>query len=130
MGPDKSATDFFVRSQPPGKDRLEGKYCRKQHPTEDGGASEIEVVPLRLFAGQYWWVEVDRGKSHGDWTRSSLEVVAWTKDGEHQAMSTEEIADALDDGARVTAFGGPFASRQEAELRMDLYWDAVIGHDD
>ena len=120
MGPER--TYFFARS--------DGKFCRKQIPPEDGGTSEGEAVPLGSFAGKFWWVEVDRGARNVDVMHSAREVVAWTKEGQHQTMSTEEIADAVDQGLPVRAFGGPFNTRDEASRRMDLYWDSVMGHEE
>ena len=121
---------FFTRSQPTGTDRLEGKFCRQQIPPHDGGTSEAEAIPLQSFAGQFWWVEVDRGALNTDIRSSAREVAAWTKEGQHQTMATEEIADTLDKGVPVRAFAGPFATREEASRRMDIYWDAMMGHED
>jgi hypothetical protein len=122
-------TDFFLRSQPSGIDRLEGKYCRKRFQAEHEGPSEAEAIPLKMFAGQFWWVVVERGDLAIG--QSPRDVAGWTNEGQHQVMVTEEIADTLDNGLSVQAFGGPFVSRRQAELRLDLYCDAVImGHDD
>jgi hypothetical protein len=122
-------THFFTRPRQEGMDRLEGKYSTKQIGAAPDGTSQAEGLPLKTFAGQFWWVVVDRG--HLGIADSPREVVGWTSEGQHQVMLTEEIADTLDAGLAVQALGGPFTSRREAELRLDLYCDAVImGHDD
>ena len=77
--------------------------------------AEEGVVPLRRYAGQYWWVDV-REKNRN----ASI----------HETLSTEQIAEALDRGAGVVAIRGPYSSLKEASDRMEDYWEALMGYDD
>jgi hypothetical protein len=112
---DRRSTYFFVQPGASGKDRLEGKYASWQPPREDQSVTEEGAVPLRRYAGQYWWVEVREGNRKG---------------GRHEALSTEQIAEALDRGAGVVAIRGPYSSLKEASDRMEDYWEAIMGVDD
>ena len=112
---DRRATYFFVQSGDSGKNRLEGKYASWQPPGEGQRAAEEGVVPLKRYAGQYWWVEVREENRKG---------------GLHQGLSTEQIAEALDRGASVVAIRGPYSSVKEASDRMENYWEAIMGCDD
>ena len=105
---------FFVQTETSGKDRLEGKYACRQPPIENQSITEEGVDPLRRYAGQYWWVEV-REKNR--------------KGGRHKALSTEQIAETLDHGARVVAIRGPYSSLKEASDKMEDYWEAIMGGD-
>ena len=115
MDPERSETYFFTGSPRSGENCLEGKYASKRPVPEDTSAPDTDAVPLERFAGQYWWVEVSEG-------RNNLY--------EDKVLSTSEIANALDRGARVTASRGPFCSREVAEQRMEIYWEAIMGYDD
>ena len=112
---DRRSTYFFVQLGASGKDRLAGKYTSLQPPREDQSAAEEGAVPLRRYAGQYWWVEVREGNRKGRI---------------HKALSTEQIAEALDRGAGVVAIRGPYSSLKEASDRMEDYWEAIMGDDD
>jgi hypothetical protein len=74
-----------------------------------------EGVPLTRYAGQFWWVQV-RDKDRNAST--------------HRALSTEQIAEALDRGAGVVAIRGPYSSLKMATDRMEDYWEAIMGYDD
>ena len=111
----RRSTYFFVQPGALGKDRLEGKYACRQPPRENQSVAEEGVVPLRRYAGQYWWVEVREENRKG-----SI----------HKALSTEQIAEALDRGAGVVAIRGPHSSLKEASDRMEDYWEAIMGDDD
>lgn len=112
---DKRATYFFVQPVGSGKNRLEGKYTSWQPPREGQSATEEGVVPLKRYAGQFWWVEV-REKNR--------------KGSQHKGLSTEQIAGALDRGASVVAIRGPYSSLKEASDRMENYWEAIMGYGD
>ena len=120
MGPER--TYFYKKSEPASDDRLDGKFYYVSEHRDDHGSP---AHPLKAVAGKYWWVEVDRG-FRLDIRSSPPEIVAWTDEGEHQTMSTAEIAQALDSGFRVRAYGGPYETWDESSRRMDLYWDAMI----
>ena len=98
---------FFIQPSASGKDRLEGKYACRQPPGKNQSVAEESVVPLRHYAGQYWWVEMREENRKG---------------GIHKALSTEQIAEALDCGAGVVAIRGPYSSLKEASDRMEDYW--------
>lgn len=114
MLPNRS-TYFFAQPGASGKDCLEGKYTCRQPPRENQSVAEEGVVPLRRYAGQYWWVQVRGGNRKG---------------GIHKALSTEQIAEALDRGAQVVAIRGPYSALKEASDRMEDYWEAIMGDDD
>ena len=97
----KRSAYFFVQLGASGKDRLEGKYVCRQPPRENQSVAKEGVIPLRRYAGQYWWVEVRQENRKG---------------GRHKAMSTEQIAEALDRGARVVAIRGPHSSLKEGMM--------------
>ena len=108
-------TYFFVQPGASGKDRLEGKYACGQPPHENQRIAEEDAVPLGHYAGQYWWVEVREENR---------------KAGLHKALSTEQIAEALDRVAAVVAIRGPYSSLKEASDGMVDYWEMVMGSDD
>ncbi len=111
----RRSTYFFIQPGASGKDRIEGKYACRQPPRENQSVTEEGVVPLRRYAGQYWWVEV----------REENRKVAI-----HKALSTEQIAETLDRGTGVVAIRGPHSSLKEASDRMEDYWEAIMGDDD
>ena len=112
---DRRTTYFFVQPGGSGKNRLEGKYASWQPLREGQSAIQEGVVPLKRYAGQYWWVEVRKENRKG---------------GLHEGLSTEQIAEALDRGASVVAIRGPYSSLKEASDRMENYWEAIMGYDD
>jgi hypothetical protein len=109
------STYFFVQPGSLSKDLLEGKYACRQPPGENQSVAKEGAVPLRRYAGQYWWVQVREGNRKGS---------------THHALSTEQIAEALDRGATVVAIRGPYSSLKEASDRMEDYWEAIMGGDD
>ena len=112
---DRRTTYFFVQPMDSDKNRLEGKYASWQPPREGQSVAEDGVVPLKRYAGQFWWVELREENRKG---------------GLHQGMSTEQIANALDRGASVVAIRGPYFTLKEALDRMENYWEAIMGWDD
>jgi hypothetical protein len=66
-------------------------------------------VPLRRFAGQYWFVELPGGK--------------------HMALSTEEIAARLGDRT-IRSISGPFPSRDEALQSLERYWEMLMDQEE
>ena len=109
------STYFFIQQGVSGKDRLEDKYACWHPLGENQSVAEEGVVPLRRYAGQYWWVEMYEENRKG---------------GEHKVLSTEQIAEALDCGAGVVAIRGPYCSLKEASDRMEDYWETIMGGDD
>jgi hypothetical protein len=108
-------TYFFIHPGVLGKDPFEGKHASYRPPRENLSIVEEDAVPLRHYAGQYWWIEVHKGNKKG---------------GMHKAISTEQIAEALDRGDRVVAIRGPYPSLREVSNRMEDYWEAIMGDDD
>jgi len=108
----KRSTYFFFQPGASGKDRFEGKYACKHPLRENQSVAKEGIVPLRRYAGQYWWVEM-REKNR--------------KGVRHKALSTEQIAEALDCGTGVVAIRGPYSSLKEASDRMEDYWEAILG---
>ena len=102
-------TYFFALSEHAVTDSLEGKFASSLPPGGEETASE-EAVPLRRFAGQYWFVELPGG--------------------EHKALSTEEVADTLKDGRTARSISGPFATRDEAAQSLERYWEMIMDSDD
>jgi hypothetical protein len=100
-------TYFFSRSQGTRKDPLEGKFASSESPSTQAPAEE--AVPLSTFAGLYWFVELD---------------------GKHEALSTEEVANAMDGGGTVRATSGPFPTREEAAQSLERYWEMSMDDDD
>lgn len=115
MQENRRRTYFFVHPGALGKDLFEGKYASYRPLRGDQNIVEEDAVPLRRYTGQYWWIEVHEGNKKG---------------GMHKAISTEQIAEALDRGDRVVAIRGPYPSLKEASDRMEDYWEAIMGNDD
>lgn len=111
----RRSTYFFVQPGAFRKGRLEGKCACRQPPRENQSVAEEGFVPLRRYAGQYWWVEV-----HEEDRKGRI----------HKALSTEQIAEALDRGDGVVAIRGPRSSLKEASDRMEDYWEAIMGDAD
>jgi hypothetical protein len=109
------ARTFFPQPGASGKDRLEGKYACRQPPRESQSVAKEGAVPLRRCAGRYWRVKACDENSKG-----SI----------YEALSTEQIAEALDRGAEVVAIRGLHSSLKEASNRMEDYWEAIPGGDD
>ena len=102
-------TYFFARSEHTATDPLEGKFASSLPPGGEETASE-EPVPLKRFLGQYWFVELPGGK--------------------HKALSTDEVADALNGGGTARSISGPFATRDEAAQSLERYWEMIMDSDD
>ena len=100
------ATCFFAQPSGPGNGPLEGKFASSV-PRNAQAAGE-ETIPLSKFAGLYWFAEIA---------------------GEHKAVSTEEVAVALDNGFPARAISGPFRSRAEAAQSLERYWEMLMDDD-
>jgi hypothetical protein len=101
------ATYFFARSPGADTDPLDGKFASPESPGTQAAAED--AVPLRSFAGRYWFVDLQ---------------------GAHKALSTEEVADALDNGLTARAISGPFPTRHEAAESLERYWEMLTDEDD
>jgi hypothetical protein len=100
-------TYFFARPRGGAKDPLEGKFTSSKPPNLQAGAEA--AIPLKTLAGLYWFVELA---------------------AEHKALSTEEIAVAMDSGRRARAISGTFPTREEAEQSLERYREMIMNHDD
>ncbi len=79
-----------------------------------GGGNVAHGIPIGKLAGRYWFCGVRRPAE---------------RTVEHKAVSTEEVLPLLDEGFRVEVIRGPLETRDEADRRLELYWEAM-GSDD
>ncbi len=106
---------FLISYRSPDDRFLHTRFMTLEQVEQHQGGAVERRISINDLEGKYWFCEVRRGHHGG---------------GEHMALSTAEIERRLNRGFAVRVIRGPLDNRNDAEERLELYWEALTDRDE
>ena len=106
---------FLISYRSPNDSLVRTEFMTREQSDQHQGRVVEKSIPIEELGGKYWFCEVGRVQ-RGVY--------------KHVALSTAQVRRRLNRGFVVRVVRGPLENRNDAESRLEGYWEALMDRDE